>query len=81
MRVTAASWMRSDFKRIGRTARDAHGRKDGSRERHGLRDGIYKKTMMAEGGRHFWLLPPTATALARNTLQPGSVMRPFLELV
>jgi len=35
VRITTVLWTGTDFKRTGRAARDAHGRKDGSREGHG----------------------------------------------
>ena len=35
VRITTVLWTRTDFKRTGRAATDAHGRKDGSREGHG----------------------------------------------
>lgn len=41
VRITAVLWTWTDFERTGSAARDAHGRKDGSREGHGQHDGTY----------------------------------------
>ena len=35
VRITTVLWTRTDFERTGRAVRDAHGRKDESREGHG----------------------------------------------
>ena len=41
VRITTVSWTRTDFKSMESAARDAHGRKDESREAYGWHNGTY----------------------------------------
>ena len=74
-------WMRMDFERTESAVRDAHGRKDGSREEHSQHNGTYNWREHDGQGGSQKRLPSAVTAARASTPYSSSCCPWYLRVI